>query len=221
MIDVNRADLFALRQRQLAEPLYEGPEGSVLVQEDAFYSDILDGDRLDTVLASLNLKSIRVCAVKSRAAAETAKRRFGFTGENPCSQWVYTLPTAPSDGDFDIRILERRDVALAASHYHMIDDAAGYFNECIDREWIWGLYENDRLAGFIGLHPEGSMGMLEILPEFRRKGYGYALEAHLIGVHLQRGWIPYCHVVDGNTASLSLQSKLGLTQASLPAIWVY
>lgn len=221
MIDVNRADLFALRQRQLAEPLYEGPEGSVLVQEGAFYSDILDGDRLDTVLASLNLKSIRVCAVKSRAAAETAKRRFGFTDENPCSQWAYTLPTAPSDGGCDIRILERRDVALAASHYHMIDDAAGYFNECIDREWIWGLYENDRLAGFIGLHPEGSMGMLEILPEFRRKHYGYALEAHLIGVHLQRGWVPYCHVVDGNTASLSLQAKLGLTKAELPAIWVF
>ena len=221
MIDINRADLFALRQRQLAEPLYEGPEGSIFAQKGAFYSDIPDGERLIAVLTALNLKNVGVCAVKSRSAADAVKKLYGFTDENPCSQWVYTLPTAPSDGGLDIRILERKDVPLAASHYHMIDDPLDYFYECVDREWIWGLYEGNRLAGFIGLHPEGSMGMLEILPEFRRKGYGYALEAHLIGVHLRRGWVPYCHVVDGNAASLALQAKLGLTKAELPAIWVF
>ena len=220
-MDINRADLFAMRQRHLAEPLYEGPEGSVLWQEGAVYSDILDGAQLRAALAPLHLQSIGVCAVKSRSAAEAAKELFGFSNENPCTQWVYTLLTPPDDGGFDIRILERKDVPLAAAHYHMIDDPLDYFYECIEREWIWGLYDAGQLAGFIGMHEEGSMGMLEILPEFRRKGYGYALEAHLIGVHLQRGWTPYCHVVDGNTASLALQTKLGLTQATLPAIWVY
>lgn len=221
MIDINRADLLALRQRQLATPLYEGPEGSVLAQEGAFYSDILDGRRLDEILGALRLKRIHVCAVKSRSAADAVRQRYGFTDENPCSQWAYTLPTPPETGDFDIRILERKDVPLAAAHYHMIDDPADYFYACIDSEWIWGLYDGGQLAGFIGLHPEGSMGMLEILPEFRRKGYGYALEAHLIAEHLRRGWVPYCHVVDGNTASLALQKKLGMEKAELPAIWVF
>ena len=220
-MDLNRADLFAMHQRHLAETLYEGPEGSVLWQEGAVYSDITDGKRLCEILDTLPLQHIEVCAVKSRSAADAMKARCGFAGDNPCSQWVYTLPTPPEDGGFDIRILEREDVPLAAAHYHMIDDPLNYFYQCIEREWIWGLYDEGQLAGFIGLHPEGSMGMLEILPEFRRKGYGYALEAHLIGVHLQRGWTPYCHVVDGNTASLALQAKLGLEKADLPAIWVY
>ncbi len=221
MIDLNRADLLAMRQRRLAEAVYEGTEGCVLWQDGALYSDITDGKRLCEILDTLSLPRIEVCAVKSRSAADAMKARSGFTGDNPCSQWVYTLPTAPQTGSFDIRILRQEDVPLAAAHYHMIDDPADYFRACIEREWIWGLYDEGQLAGFIGLHPEGSMGMLEILPQYRRRGYGYALEAHLIAVHLQRGWTPYCHVVDGNEASLALQRKLGLVKADLPAIWVF
>ena len=68
-MDLNRADLFAMHQRHLAETLYEGPEGSVLWQEGAVYSDITDGKRLCEILDTLPLQHIEVCAVKSRAAA--------------------------------------------------------------------------------------------------------------------------------------------------------
>lgn len=86
---------------------------------------------------------------------------------------------------------------------------------------MWGLFEGNAIAGFIGMHPEGSMGLLEVLPEYRRRGYGYLLEAYLIRLHLQRGWTPYCHVVKGNEASLRLQKKLGFEFAEKPAIWVF
>lgn len=38
-----------------------------------------------------------------------------------------------------------------------------------------GAFLRDRPAGFIGLHEEGSMGMPEVLPEFRRMGVARAL----------------------------------------------
>lgn len=71
-----------------------------------------------------------------------------------------------------------------------------------------------------GFHDDGSMGMLEILPPFRRRGYAAQLEAFLIAAALKEGRTPYCHVVDGNEASLYLQRKMGLTCTRLPAIWV-
>ena len=63
------------------------------------------------------------------------------------------------------------------------------------------------------------MGMLEILPPFHRRGYAAQLEAFLIAAALKESRTPYCHVVDGNEASLHLQRKMGLTCTRLPAIW--
>ena len=46
-----------------------------------------------------------------------------------------------------------------------------------------GLYagrgENGGLAGFIGIHTEGSIGLLFVLPEQRRKGYAEELESFM------------------------------------------
>ena len=67
------------------------------------------------------------------------------------------------------------------------------------------------LAGFAGIHQEGALGMLEVLPQFRRRGLAEVLEAAIIARQLERGRFPYCHVRRGNTASEALQRKLGLT----------
>ena len=86
---------------------------------------------------------------------------------------------------------------------------------------MWGLFEDGKLAGFIGTHSEGSMGILEVFPEHRRKGYGMMLESYLIRWHLERGWTPFGHVIDGNEASVRLQQKAGMEKGDLPAIWVF
>lgn len=74
-------------------------------------------------------------------------------------------------------------------------------------------------VGFIGRHPEGSMGLLLIFPEFRRKGYAYHLEGKLINVILDEGRLPYAHIIDDNEQSLALQKKLGFTQANEKIVW--
>ena len=91
-------------------------------------------------------------------------------------------------------------------------------NDANDRNDLNGA---DRvLAGFIGAHPEGSMGMLHIFPEYRRHHLGYALEAEQIRRFLEQGIIPFCHIVTSNTASLALQKKLGLTFSDEPVYWL-
>lgn len=65
-------------------------------------------------------------------------------------------------------------------------------------------------VGFVGLHPEGCFGMLEVLPEQRGRGYGAALEGHILRFCIETGRIPYCQVDVNNSISLNLQRKLGL-----------
>lgn len=69
-------------------------------------------------------------------------------------------------------------------------------------------------VGFVGLHPEGCFGMLQVFESQRRMGYGAALENHIIRWCMENGRVPYCQVSLENEASMSLQKKLGLCQTT-------
>lgn len=219
---IDNADIRELVLHEGGAVLYDGAEGVIAAQPNGtVLSDITDGDALCARLDALGLHEPEQFAVKSKSAADALKKHYGLEGEMPCTQWVYCKAQPPVWDASDIRPLTPELAPVAAAHYHLVDNSTEYIRKCIDGGRMWGLFEEGRLAGFIGLHNEGSMGMLEVFPEYRRKGYGQRLEAFLIDWHLRQGRQPYCHVVDGNEASVRLQTKLGLTKADLPAIWVY
>jgi predicted GNAT family acetyltransferase len=64
------------------------------------------------------------------------------------------------------------------------------------------------------------MGMLYVDEAFRRQGIAESLEAYYINRSIEKGRIPYCHVVAGNPASEHLQEKLGLYRAKNKAWWI-
>jgi GNAT superfamily N-acetyltransferase len=51
------------------------------------------------------------------------------------------------------------------------------------------------------------MGLLEVLPIHRGKGYGTELESYLIARMLKRDLIPFCQIETDNDKSLNLQKK--------------
>ena len=65
------------------------------------------------------------------------------------------------------------------------------------------------------------MGMLEVLPTYRRLHIGTALESHLVNDALRRGWTPYCQIFVGNTASVHLQQRLGLVVSQNVLYWMH
>lgn len=75
-------------------------------------------------------------------------------------------------------------------------------------------------VGFIGRHPEGSMGLLLVFPPYRRRGYGEELEASMINLLLSEGLVPYAHIVEDNDVSLRLQKKLGFGFADEKVYWL-
>lgn len=215
-------DIDQMLLRRGGKLLYEGPEGRVAQCPDGLIlSDITSGKALCGCLSFLLLpEDVHFC-VKSKDAADAVQERFHLRGQTPCAQWVYTkdsAPVVPGLEGADIHPLPEEDVPTAAPHYH---DSADYLRERSRAGELWGIYEEGKLAGFMGLHEEGSMGILAILPEFRRRGLASVLESWVIGQQLKKGQVPYGHVIDGNDASTALQESLGLTKAELPAIWVF
>lgn len=96
-----------------------------------------------------------------------------------------------------------------------------YIYELIEKKHMWGLFENNQIAGFIGIHHEGSMGLLEVLEKYQRKGYGTLLESYLINYYLKQGLVPYCQVIENNKQSLRLQRKLGLSISTDLSYWLF
>lgn len=95
------------------------------------------------------------------------------------------------------------------AHYDLLDRAA--IKDHLKRGWVrGGIDATGALVGFIGEHEEASMGMLEVVPAARRRGYAAALERALVNELREAGRTPFCHVAPDNEASRGLQRKLGL-----------
>lgn len=153
---------------------------------------------------------------------ELIARRFGPCEELHCWQGAYfgtePLPVVLPEG-MALRDLGMDSLDMVMEKYTHADGDRAYIAGRIKYGMI-GAYFGDVCAGFIGVHGEGSMGLLEVFPEYRRMGIASALEGAMANRMLEKGFLPYGHVVVGNGASLALQKKLGFTFAEKTVRWL-
>ena len=158
--------------------------------------------------------------VHQECLLEPFGQRFPVRECLPVYQAVYTkknMAAVPKNIKFEPLGTEYLEEVM--SHYHMTDDRM-YMEERLQSGNIYGAFLDGTLAGFAGIHQEGSIGMLEVYEEYRRQGVGGALEAFLINLHLSMGYTPYGMTVEGNDASLNLQGKLGLCISKERLYWI-
>ena len=163
----------------------------------------------------------QLVVLHSTELVKTLEQDFGFQVVMECRHAIYSskepAPYTLPEGA-QIRPLDCSYVEFVHAHYHMVDDV-GYIRERLD-EGMLGVFIGGEIAGFAGTHEERPMGLLEILPEYRRLGLAYALEAHLINHLLSLGRVPFCQVAVYNDASIRLQEKLGLVLSDQIIYWL-
>ncbi len=144
-------------------------------------------------------------------------------GDAPCKTFAYLkdIPPVPGTEQTIKRLAPSlakviRDAYCGEDGGYSVDDMARLMRE----KGVFGVIEDGKLAGFIGRHFDGSMGMLEVFEEFRRRGIGETLEKFLIGYVMTFMRVPHCDVYIDNPASLALQEKIGMTPASGYTFWV-
>jgi len=126
----------------------------------------------------------------------------------PCYQAVYDIkePLHYDSGNVKIKQLDESFTDIVYDNYSLKLDK-DYIRERIESGELWGAFLNGEFAGFAGLHEEGSMGMLEVLPDKRRKGVATALQFYVINKVHERGETPYAHIKVNNQASIALQKN--------------
>lgn len=201
--------------RRGARVCYAGEDGLIL-KNDEFGICYAGGSAF-----SPELEAARMALVEDRALAERLAARNAGLEIMECVQWVYLGKDPPRTDcpGVTLRPLTMADLDFVLENYHHPGSVEEHIRGRI-AEGMLGAEIGGQLAGFIGVHEEGAMGLLEVLPAFRRRGLAEALEAALIRRQLDRGCLPYAQVRTGNAASEALQRKLGLTLDSRVLYWV-
>ena len=107
----------------------------------------------------------------------------------------------------------------ACAVYHTVDDPE-YMRGRIAKGAMYGAFIDGQMAGFMGVHDEGSIGLLEVLPEYRRRHVAMALETYVFNRFIEQGMTPYGQIVVGNEASGRLQEKMGVCFAKEHVFWL-
>lgn len=198
--------------------LYERSSGAIFVQ-------MKDVKYFQHIYEEKGLDRFSQFSVKEKTIAELLEKEYGKHFQFSCHQAVYLQKSPPDiseerEGNAVIRPLHLKE-ALEVQQAYSAQEELSHIEERIRSGFLWGIFERDKLAGFIGVHEEGSMGLLEVLPPYRRKGYGIRLEAFLIRQFLEWGRLPYAQVMVGNEVSLTLQKKLGMTLSKGLTHWFF
>ena len=150
------------------------------------------------------------------------KERFGATlfleGASYQAAYLRTQPPVLQDCGLAIRQLDVSGLPQVAAHYQL--EGEDYLRSLLERGQLFGGFLNGVMVGFAGRHAEGSIGLLEILPQYRRQGFATELERYMIRLELSLCHIPFGQVLTDNAPSLALQRSLGMTISSGTLCWL-
>ena len=214
-------DMIETIRRDKAKVLYAEP-GAVLLATCGWLA-LLACDTVEGGISALAHwdETCDGIVAHSEAARDAVKAVFPtFAHIRPCWQAYYAGKELREVPDVcEIRPFRKEDIPFLMEHYDVISSPE-YFEERIDENELFAGFRDGKLCAFIGFHDDGSGGMLEVLPEYRRLGIGSALELFLHNEALRRGWTPYGQIFVGNEASRKLQQSLGLTVSDGAIYWM-
>ena len=145
--------------------------------------------------------------------------RYGFSEKMECFQVAYYGEKPSIEAGLTVRTADMHDLPMLIENYRLISPEE--LENVVKRESVLLGYSHDHLVGFIGEHLEGSMGILYVFPEYRRRGFGAALQTHLMARTMEKGYVPFGQVEKENHASLALQKKIGMTRSDNLIMWMW
>ena len=220
-------DMAECVSRGAAKILYAGRDGVLLYEKSSGNHMLASEEKAAAkrILETLDENSLRersgLLVAHGENARAAAYEMLNVEGETACFQVVYCSKEPRAlRGMLSFRKPERVEIETIKKEYHL--ESPENIEKLCAAGQIWcGVTGEGEFVGFIGRHPEGSMGLLQVFPEYRRRGYGEELECFMINVFLSEGRIPYGHIIENNSKSLNLQKKLGYEVADEKVYWLF
>ncbi len=208
--------MMELLHRGLGEVVYEKNMDILLKFEELYMLHAADESGARELLGKVPEGAMVITT--QEFIRDLLENEFGKTGFCKCSQAVCTRKEALPVQYKNIRQLDITYLEYIMENYNSSEE---HVKERLNAGVMYGAFDGEKIIGFIGMHNEGSMGMLFVEEEYRKKGIGASLESYLINLQISNGYTPYCHIIEGNDKSMALQDKLGLYVADTPLWWIW
>ena len=200
-----------------AQVAAQDDRGVALIMDRLAMVAAADADAALHLLQSVpNWDTVNILGGKQAAAVKEA-----MDLEETCACWQAAyLRGVPLPVQADVRPHHMAHFQQVLDGYSLFHDPQ-YVEDRLKAGVIFGAFVDGRLAGFVGEHHEGSMGMLEVFPAYRGRGLGLALESFQINRFLSQGRVPFDQVIVGNDKSLNLQRKVGMSISRDTMSWLH
>ena len=178
-----------------------------------------------------NAKELNCLIIHQESMVPLIEVELGMHVSSACRQYVYTrrekLPVKglyrpdgkPMESGLVIKPLTEEYTDFVVNAYSSVGGDK-YVRRRINGGNLVGAFVNDKIVGFAGLHEEGSLGMIYIVPSSRNRKIGLALETYLINAEIEKGNIPFVQVKLGNDIAQAMQEKLGLFGSKAMVFWM-
>lgn len=223
-------DMIELINRGRAVLVIREDEKILLKDKDTniFYYAGDSGELLQNLPESVK-QSIKILVLHQQALAFEVGEYLHLGEKTVCYQAVYTqrerlsvsglyrADGQPTETGLVIRPLTVED------YKQMIDceqDDDVYIQERIASGCMYGAFVKDELAGYIGIHADGRIGMLHVFEEYRGRKIAKALETYMINLALELGWTAYGTIPEENIPAIKLQESLGIPMSKTPVVWM-
>ncbi|GEQ22681.1 hypothetical protein CBU02nite_31870 [Clostridium butyricum] len=206
--------------RCTAEILYAETDG-VFIREKKSNAYMVSVDNFEKGKELIN--SIEECSLivaHQQYMVDYILNRFSLTKNLECVQAVYMNKTKLYvKEELEIRQLKLEQMGEILEHYDKLSNSE--VETLLKNGNLLGGYKNGTLVGFVGNHLEGSIGILEVFPKYRRLGYGTILESYIVNKMLEESLVPFAQVEINNEKSMILQTKLGFKISKNRLYWIF
>lgn len=142
--------------------IYQGNDGIIMheLRSDALMISMNDVHHFIDIYEKENLQRLTLIDVKQENIKDILCQKYQHPFQFACYQAVYTKKEKVDiicPKNVTIQLLDQSYLSLVCDKYH-------YVNSCdlqkkMEKGHLWGLFEDHQIAGFIGIHDEGSMGL--------------------------------------------------------------
>lgn len=163
---VNHIDMLEALRRGIGQVLYAGKDGVQMLVRETYMQSAPSPEAARRLTAMLP-NDVSLFVAHESYGKTAFEERFRGSEQfrdgiscNPCrfAVWTKKVPAQVS-GEYQICRLTEKYTEAVGKQYHLFDDPA-YIAERIQAGTFYGAFSGDELAGFIGEHSEGGIGML-------------------------------------------------------------